>query len=328
MQAVRLLCHNFSAMRTNNFLARFAVAVCFLWGNWLLAQASPSAAPQDHDAANLVKQGQKLNSEGKQAEAITLYQQALQISPNLYEAHLAMGIALDLQGNYDEARSHLNKAIELASPDNQQQALRTLAVSYAFEGKSREAEKYEKQVFDARASRQDFAGAAEIANEMGRIALESGDLDAAYEWYQIGYQTALRKPSLEETYKGLWEFRWAHAQARIAARRGQADEAQKQVAAAKAALDKAKNPEQQRFFPYLTGYVAFYLSDYKTAIAELQQADQHDPFILVLLGEAYEKSGDQAKALESYRKVLTFNNHNPGNAFARPLARQKSAGAT
>jgi tetratricopeptide (TPR) repeat protein len=119
--------------------------------------------------------------------------------------------------------------------------------------------------------------------------------------------------------KNLWAFRWEHAQARIAARRDQREEAQKHVAAAKAALDQANNPEQARFYPYLTGYVAFYTGDYKTAIGDLQKADQRDPFILSLLAQAYEKSGDQAQAMEHYRKVLSSNAHNPANAFARPL---------
>src|SRR5262252_8476336 len=51
------------------------------------------------------------------------------------------------------------------------------------------------------------------------------------------------------------------------------------------------DPDHMRFYLYLTGYTAFYAGDYKTAIAELQKADMHDPFILVLVGQAYEKSG-------------------------------------
>ena len=312
-------------MNLEQFLPRRVLIACTL--GLLFAAvgltAAPCTASDEREASKLVKQGQKLNSEGKQAEAIALYQQALQINPDLFDAHLDMGIALDLQGKYDDARVELQKAVVLASADQQPQALRALAVSYAFEGKAAEAEKYEKQVFDARTAHEDFSGAGEIADEMGRIALECGDLDNAYKWYQIGYKTALRKPSLDDTYKNLWGFRWAHAQARIAARRGDADDAKKEVEAAKAALDKAKNPQQEKFFPYLTGYVAFYLGNYKTAIADLQKADQNDPFIQALLGEAYEKSGDKDQAMDCYRKVMTLNNHNPGNAFARPLARKK-----
>ena len=102
-----------------------------------------------------------------------------------------------------------------------------------------------------------------------------------------------------------------------------AETPQQHVAAAKAILDKGGNPEQARFYPYLTGYVALYLSDYKTAIADLTKADQRDPFILVLLAQAYEKSGDKEQATGYYRKVLTVNTHNPTNAFARPLAKKK-----
>jgi hypothetical protein len=49
--------------------------------------------------------------------------------------------------------------------------------------------------------------------------------------------------------------------------------------------------------------------------------------VLVLLGEAYEKSGNAAQAKASYQKVLEVTNHNPANACARPLAKKKLSGA-
>jgi len=295
-------------------------------GASLIAQSSANqASPNQSDPMELVKQGRKLNSEGKQDEALALYLQALHLSPDLFDAHLAAGIALDLNGQYEEARRHLAKAIELARPEAKAQALKTMAISYAFERNAKESLKFERQVFDAQTAAQDFTGAAETANELARVYLESGDLDGAYKWYRTGYETVRRKPNIPEAEKDLWDFRWEHAQARIAVRRGKRDEAQKHVAAAKAILDKGGHPEQVRFYPYLTGYVALYAGDYKTAIAELQKADQRDPFILSLLAQAYEKSGDNAQAMEYYRKVLASNAHNPTNAFARPLAKKKAA---
>ncbi|HET9305501.1 MAG TPA: tetratricopeptide repeat protein, partial [Candidatus Sulfotelmatobacter sp.] len=274
----------------------------------------------------LVKQGQKLNSEGRQNEALKLYQQALEKSPNLYEAHLESGIALDLKGDYAAAREHLQKAIDVAPADQKNRARRVMAFSYAFECKAAEAETYERQVFDALQSKPDFEGAAGVANELARIKLECSDIDGAARWYKTGYDTAMRKTEMTDADKNLWAFRWANAEARIAARRGQRDEAQRQVAAAKAALAKANNPDQAQFFPYLTGYVAFYSGDYKTAIEELEKANQEDPFILVLLAESYEKVGDAARAKEYYGKVMAINGHGPTNAFARPVARKKLAG--
>jgi tetratricopeptide (TPR) repeat protein len=299
----------------------FRTFVFLLLTGAICAQQTPTPT-----ALDLVKQGQKLNGEGKQDEALALYRQALEMSPNLYEAHLESGIALDLKGNYAEARQHLTKAVELAPPETKPQALRALAFSYAFEGNASEAAKFEQQVFDARTLAHDFVGAAETANELARIYLESGDTTNAYKWYQSGYETAQRKPDLSDADKNLWLFRWENAQARIAARAGKPAEAVQHVAAAKNALENAHNPDQARFFPYLAGYVAFYVGDYKNAIANLQQADQRDPLNLALIGESYEKSGDRLQALDYYRKVLASNAHNPTNAFARPLAKKKLAG--
>jgi len=306
--------------RKTSILLTMVVAV--FMGQAARAQAAAAA----DDALALVKQGQKLNSDGKQDEALKLYAQAIKKSPNLYEAHLESGVALDLKGDYAAARTHLKKAIDVAPADQKNRALRVMAFSYAFESNAAEAEKYEKQAFDALVAKPDFAAAAGVANELARIKLESGDIDGAAKWYKTGYDTAMRQTDMKDADKNLWAFRWAHAQARIAARRGQRDEAQKQVAAAKTALDKANNPDQAQFFPYLTGYVAFYGGDYRTAITELGKASQDDPFILMLIAQSYEKSGDATRAKDYYGKVMANNGHGPTNAFARPVARKKLAG--
>ena len=298
------------------------MVVAVFMGQAARAQAAAAA----DDALALVKQGQKLNSDGKQDEALKLYAQAIKKSPNLYEAHLESGVALDLKGDYAAARAHLKKAIDVTPADQKNRALRVMAFSYAFESNAAEAEKYEKQAFDALVAKPDFAAAAGVANELARIKLESGDIDGAAKWYKTGYDTAMRQTDMKDADKNLWAFRWAHAQARIAARRGQRDEAQKQVAAAKTALDKANNPDQAQFFPYLTGYVAFYGGDYRTAITELGKASQDDPFILMLIAQSYEKSGDATRAKDYYGKVMANNGHGPTNAFARPVARKKLAG--
>jgi len=291
-------------------------------------QPAASQPPAPASVADLVQRGDRLSHEGKQDEALALFRQALDKSPDSYAAHLGAGAALDLKGNYAEAREHLAKAIEAAPSDSKPQALRAMAISYVFEGDPFKASESEMQVFNARLAKSDSVGAAETCNELARIYLESGDPDHAYKWYKMGYETVSHKPDLNDADKSLWLFRWESAQARIAARRGKADEAQQHVVAAKAALDKANNPNQAPFYPYLTGYVAFYGGDYKTAIAELQKGDQHDPFILALLGQACEKSGDVAQAKNYYQKVLESNNHNPVTAFSRPLALKKLSGGS
>lgn len=160
---------------------------------------------------------------------------------------------------------------------------------------------------------------------MARVYLENDDLVNAAKWYETGHTTALRYPDLKDAEKDLWAFRWESAQARVAARRGQKALAEQHVAAAKAIVAKGSNPDQAQFVPYLEGYVALYGGDYKAAISDLQKANQKDLFVLVLLAQAYEKSGDSKTALDYYRKVLQINSHSPTNAFARPLAQKKLA---
>jgi tetratricopeptide (TPR) repeat protein len=294
----------------------------------LTAQAPPPQ-PQARDsqpvspAMQLVRQGRRLSTDGRQDSAMALYRQALALDPALADAHTAMGVSLDLMGDYAEARKHLQEAIDLSPDSLKGRGRRTMAISFAFERNARQALALEKPVFDEALAAGKFIEAAEIANELARILLESGDLDGAAAWYRSGHETASKAPDLKPAERDLWDFRWHHAQARVAARRGKAAEAQQHVAMARAALDKGTNPQQEPFFPYLTGYVAFYGGDMKTAIAELQRANQNDPFILSLLAQAYEKTGDAAQGMAYWRKVLALNIHNPTGAFSRPLAMQK-----
>jgi tetratricopeptide (TPR) repeat protein len=281
-------------------------------------------APAPQQQPEFVKQGQQLMREGKPEEALALYRQTLQTSPNSVPANIAAGSVLDLMGNGEEARKYFTKAIEVAdTPEGKASAKRAMAMSYAFEGNCKKTIEYEQQVFDFYGSVKNFFQQGEIADEAARVCIDSSDLDAAYKWYQLGHDTGIKEPDIKPARQDLWNFRWEHAQARIAARRGDQAEAQKHVAAAKAILDKGTIPEQAPFFPYLKGYVAFYAGDYKAALEELKQANQNDPFIQCMMGQTYEKLGEKDKALEYYHKASTAVSHNPAAAYAVPFAKKK-----
>jgi tetratricopeptide (TPR) repeat protein len=242
---------------------------------------------------------------------------------------IRQGNMMDLQGKGSEARAYFTKAIDSATtPQAKAMAQRAMAMSYAFEGDCPNTVKYEQQVYNHYVSAQDFYQQGEIADEAARVCIDAGDLDTAQTWYKVGYESGLKQPDIPPERVHLWNFRWEHAQARLAARRGDKAGARKHVAAAKALLDKdpAMAEAQAVFYPYLTGYVAFYSGDYKTALSDLQQANQNDPFIQCLIGQTYEKLGDKDKAAEYYRKAAATNAHNPPAAFARPFAARKLAG--
>ncbi len=290
------------------------------------AQQPPAAHGPTGD---LLKQAQQKLREGQLEAALGLDQKALDATPDSFPAHVQAGAVLDLLGRYSDARQHFSKAIEVAStPPQRIQAQRAMAVSYAFQSNCKDAGTYENQAYEAYLAQKDFYDAGEVADELARICLEAGNVDEAERWYRTGHDVGLREPDIAPDRRDLWEFRWEHAQARIAARRGNKAEAEKHVEAARAALDRlvAANPKQAnqaQFFPYLTGYVAFYTGDSEQALADLQKANQNDPFILCLIAQTYEKLGDKAQATEYYRKALSSYAHNPPNAFARPIATKK-----
>ena len=56
------------------------------------------------------------------------------------------------------------------------------------------------------------------------------------------------------------------------------------------------------FYPYLAGYVALYTGDYGTAIKELQNANQKDPFVLCLLAQTLREAGRQSACARLLRE--------------------------
>jgi tetratricopeptide (TPR) repeat protein len=292
-------------------LGALALAACI---------AGCDAPPDPTSPGDLVSQARRLDLEGEHDAAVTAYRRALERDPESFDAHYGLGRALDLAGSYEEARAQFATAVELAGDGSKDQALRMLGISWVFAGKTSEAASCFAQVFDRRLSTGNFAGASEVANELGRVYLESGDTDQAEVWYRTGHETAGREPDRKPSQIDLADMRWAHARARIAAQDGLTDEARAQVASVRQLLDKGGNQDQEIQYAYLLGYVAFHLGEYEAALAALEQADQSDPFILLLEAEASERLEREDIAREYYEKVLASTSHAVTAAFARPIA--------
>jgi tetratricopeptide (TPR) repeat protein len=245
---------------------------------------------------------------------------------------------LDTDGRTAEART-MFAALIASAPDAAARAAaqRAMAMSYAFDGDCARTAEYEEQVIaywrtrEAAEPRNAFYQQGEMANEAARVCIDAGKLDDAERLYRRGRELGLREPEPRAHPASLWEFRTEHALARLAARRGQADEARRHVEAARGILaaDTTMARDQRRFFPYLEGYVALYSGDSVAAARHLEAAiampgNQNDPFLHYLLGEAYERQGRREEARASYQTAYDkATAHNPPAAFARPAARRK-----
>jgi Tfp pilus assembly protein PilF len=247
---------------------------------------------------------------------------------------------LDADGSTAKAREIINALVAGApDPAAKAEAQRALAMSFAFDGDCANTAKQEDLVIAYWATREQaepqnaFYQEGEMANEAARVCIDAGDFGTAERYYRRGTELGLNEPEPRTHPKSLWDFRLAHALARLAARRGNKAEAQKQVMAARAALDADKTmaAQQERFFPYLTGYVALYTGDLKGAETDFTKAlalpgNGNDPFFNCLLAMTYEKMGQKDKAKELYQKAYDLATaHNPPAAYVRPLARKKLA---
>ena len=271
-----------------------------------------------------IAMGPQLVHDGKLEEALEVFRRGVEASPKSVAANNGAGVVLDLLGRYTEARQYFSQAIKAApTPLERAQAQRALAISFGFAHDCRGAEKADRSAYEYFLAAPDYYSAGEVADELGRLCLDAGDPDTAYDWYRKGHDAGWQETNIPPNRKDIWDFRWAHARARIAARRGKLEDARKYVAAAQAILKKGNSPEQQVFLPYLTGYVAFYAGDYAAALADLQNAVQTDPFIQCLIAQTYDKLGDRAKALEYYKRAASTTAHSVPAAFARPFARAK-----
>jgi tetratricopeptide (TPR) repeat protein len=245
---------------------------------------------------------------------------------------------LDTDGKTADARAIFQKLIDSApDPAARAAAQRAMAMSYAFDGDCANTVKYEEMVIAYWVTRESaepqnaFYQQGEMANEAARVCIDAGELATAEQYYKKGSELGNKEPEPRTHPKSLWDFRLHHAFARLAARRGKADEAKQHLAAARKTLDgDPKMAEQQeRFYPYLVGYVALYTNDLATAESELTRTlampgNQNDPFMNALLAMTYEKKGDAAKARETYQKAYDLATaHNPPAAFTRPFARKK-----
>ena len=245
---------------------------------------------------------------------------------------------LDVDGQTAKAREIFQRLVDgAADPAAKAASQRAMAMSYAFDGDCKNTIKYEEMVIAYWATREQaepqnaFYQEGEMANEGARVCIDAGDFATAEKYYRRGSELGLKEPEPKTHPKSLWDFRLEHALARLAARRGDRTGAQAHVAAARAALDSDPKmaAQQERFFPYLVGYVALFTGDLKSAEAEFArmlglQGNQRDPFMNALMGMTYEKAGQADKAKEYYQKAYDLATaHNPPAAFARPFARKK-----
>jgi tetratricopeptide (TPR) repeat protein len=243
---------------------------------------------------------------------------------------------LDAAGDHRAARQIFTALVTTApDPAARAAAERRLAMSYGYDGDCARVIELEERVIAYWKTRREAEPQnahyqeGEMANEAARVCIDHGFLDEAERMYRRGSELGNAEPAPRTHPQSLWDFRLAHALGRLAARRGDTAEAARQVQQARRILDadSVMAEAQERYYPYLVGYVALYTGDLATAEASFRTmmvAIPNDPFQVLLLATTLEKKGDTDEAMALYRRAYEMSTgSNPPNVYTRTVTSAK-----
>jgi tetratricopeptide (TPR) repeat protein len=262
---------------------------------------------------------------GRFDDSIAQYRKALSIDPNFLASH--QGIAMDLMysGKPDQAAAELQNVTKKARTDGERRtALFALTVLHVDGGKmARALEDVDKQ-YALGEKTNDVPAMAFDRQLKGNILLEMGKPDQAKAEFERGLKLvggSSLSPEIKDNAKLVHHYnlaRVALGKKDFAAAKSEAEEFRKGAVV-------SKNPAQAKQAHELAGIIALAEKNYDKAIAELQQANQQNPYNLYRLCQAYQGKGEEEKAKEFCAKAADFNSL-PQINYAFIRAKAKAAG--
>jgi tetratricopeptide (TPR) repeat protein len=271
--------------------------------------------------------GELLLKMGRFDEAIAQYQKALAIDPNFINSYQGIAAALMYSGKPDEAAAELQKITDKARSDGERRtALFGMTVLNVDSGKMDKAlEEVDKQ-YALGEKTNDIPAMVGDLQLKANILVETGKYDEAKSLYERALKMT-EDSNLSQEIKDNTRLFQHYNLARVALGKKDYATAKAEAAEFTKGTEAARNPAQIRQAHELTGMIALEEKDYDKAIAELQQANQQNPYDLYRLCQAYQGKGDGEKAKDACKKAADFNGLPQLNyAFIRTKA--KNMGTT
>jgi tetratricopeptide (TPR) repeat protein len=259
---------------------------------------------------------------GRFKESIAQYRKALAQDRRFVASYV--GIANDqiFMGRPAEARATLAKLVrEVARNDGERrQGLFWTVASWVQEGNTDKAVEAWKEMYRIAEVADDHSNMANDLVLLGQVFLHAGDADRAQAKFDKAVATIERAnvpPEVKETLKR----NHLYFEALVALARKDLQTAASKAEQYGAQAQAQKLPFELRRTHELAGLVALQKKDFVRAAAELQQANQQDPLVLLLLAHAYDASGDKAKAQATRKKATEYNELVFNLAFVRAATR-------
>lgn len=260
---------------------------------------------------------------GRYDESIKSYQKALELKTTFIASHIGIATNLNYKGENEKAREQLQKMYDGALNDGQRRAARfAMAVSYVDERKFDKALEELNKQYELAKKINDVSAMAGDLNAMGNILYESSKYNKALVKHEMArkmmQESGLSKGVIDNA-KRFYLFnssRVACMKKDFTTAKTNADEYHKQVVA-------INNPFQIKFSHQLYAIIALAEKDYDKALAELNQANQQNPYNLYRMALAYKAKGDNENAKEWSGKAANFNALNGLNySFIRHKAKK------
>jgi tetratricopeptide (TPR) repeat protein len=244
---------------------------------------------------------------GRFDESIAQYQKALAIDSNFINSHQGIAAALMYQGKPDEAAAELQKITDKARSDAERRtALFALTVVDVDSGKMDKALAEVDKQYSLGEKTNDIPAMTGDLQLKGNIMLEMGQPDEAKALFERGLKMT-EDSNLSQEIKDNAKLFHHFNLTRVALAKKDLTTAKAEAEMFRKGTENKKNPFQTKQAHELLGMIALEAKDYDTALAELQQANQQNPYDLYRLCQAYQGKGDMGKAREFCTKAANFN---------------------
>jgi tetratricopeptide (TPR) repeat protein len=258
---------------------------------------------------------------GRFEESIATYEQALRVDPNFVASYIGISNNRMFMGQMDGARTALAGLEEIARTDGERrQACTWAAVSYLHERDIERALAEVQRRYDIAGETDDRAAMSADLNMMGDILLSSRRAEEAAVKYEASVEIMNTSDATGDV-KRATERNHAYDMARMALVRGDVAVASELAVSYR----KAVSVHNIRFEVWqsheLGGRLALAQGDPKTALADLRQANQQNPQVLLLEARAHSQSGDKEAARATCEQVVDFNQLSVNLAYVREQAR-------
>ena len=244
---------------------------------------------------------------GRFDESIAQYQKALAIDPNFISSHQGIAAALMYQGKPDQAAAELQKITEKARSDAERRtALFAQTVIDVDSGQMAKALQGMDKQYALGEKTNDIPAMTGDLQFKGNIMLEMGKADEARALFERGLKMT-EDSTLSQEIKDNAKLFHHYNLASVALAKKDLTTAKTEAESFRRSSETQKNPFQTKQAHELMGMIALEAKDYDTALAELQQANQQNPYDLYRMCLAYKGKGDVGKAKEFCAKAAAFN---------------------